>query len=200
VLSLAAGGAPAKEPVGPDDLVKVHLHVDGGDEDALITNAIKASREWAEAEMGRACIQQTLELRLPVFCGPYIEIPMPPLIQVVSVTYLDYAGVRQTWDPTLWSFSAPAGERCGRGRLFPLPFGIWPVAMEFHDSVIITFKAGYGLEPANVPASIRSAILLQVGDLYRNREASIVGTIVAANPAALALLGPFRNKRFGVAA
>jgi uncharacterized phiE125 gp8 family phage protein len=199
VLSVVTG--PVKEPVELDDLTKVHLRVDpAGSDDALITNAIKAAREWAEAEMGRACMEQTLELRLPGFCGPYIELPMPPLLEVVSVTYLDSAGVRQTWDPALWGFSAPAGDRCGRGRLFPKPYGIWPVAMEFTDSVIITFKAGYGDQPADVPASIRSAILLQVGTIYRDRETSIVGTIVSPNPAAMALLGPFRNKRFGVAA
>lgn len=43
-------------------------------------------------------------------------------------------------------------------------------------------------EPQPVPASIKQAAKLLVGDFYNNREALIIGTIVADNPAVERLL------------
>jgi uncharacterized phiE125 gp8 family phage protein len=199
-VGLSLKTAPTVEPVTMNDLASVHLRVDGPLENALIANAITAARQWVEGETGRVLLTQTWELRFARFCGPWIELPKPPLIAVTSVTYLDSTGVRQTWDPTLWSFSAPAGERAERGRLFPIPYGIWPVALDFPDSIIVTFTAGYGPAAIYVPAALKQAVLLQTADFYQHREATITGTIVAANPAAKALVDPFRSKRFEVAA
>jgi len=36
---------------------------------------------------------------------------------------------------------------------------------------------------AELPASVKAAILLIIGDLYENREAQIVGTNISINPA-----------------
>lgn len=46
--------------------------------------------------------------------------------------------------------------------------------------------------PVPVPASIRAALLLIVGDLYENREGVVVGTIVAVNPTVERLLHFYR--------
>lgn len=43
-----------------------------------------------------------------------------------------------------------------------------------------------------LPASVRAAILLILGDLYENREGQIVGTIRADNPAVERLLHFYR--------
>ncbi|MDG5498965.1 head-tail connector protein [Marinobacter sp. BGYM27] len=47
-------------------------------------------------------------------------------------------------------------------------------------------------EDVPVPASIKAALLLVIGDLYENREAQIVGTIRADNPAVERLLHFYR--------
>ncbi|WP_188260865.1 head-tail connector protein [Azospirillum tabaci] len=44
-----------------------------------------------------------------------------------------------------------------------------------------------------VPASVKAAILLILGDLYANREASIVGTSHTVNPTVERLLWPHRK-------
>ena len=46
----------------------------------------------------------------------------------------------------------------------------------------------------NMPAPVRAAILLQVGDLYENREAGTVGSHMQyfANPTYERLLNPYR--------
>ena len=43
-----------------------------------------------------------------------------------------------------------------------------------------------------VPPAVKVAILLILGDLYANREASVVGATVAANPTVDRLLWPHR--------
>lgn len=47
--------------------------------------------------------------------------------------------------------------------------------------------------PTPVPASIKAAVLLYVGDLYEHREAQFIGTIQSENPSADALLWPYRK-------
>ncbi|MCY1249378.1 hypothetical protein D9M72_629060 [compost metagenome] len=47
--------------------------------------------------------------------------------------------------------------------------------------------------PGPVPAPLRAAILLLVGDLYANREARITGTIHVENPTVGRLMFPYRR-------
>lgn len=47
--------------------------------------------------------------------------------------------------------------------------------------------------PGPVPAALKAAILLIIGDLYLNAEANIIGTIVAANPTLQRLIFPYRD-------
>lgn len=44
-----------------------------------------------------------------------------------------------------------------------------------------------------VPASVKAAILLVLGDLYSLREGAVVGTIHAENPTVTLLLMPYRK-------
>ncbi len=43
-----------------------------------------------------------------------------------------------------------------------------------------------------VPASVKAAILLTIGDLYENREGAFVGVSRVDNPTVLRLLNPYR--------
>jgi hypothetical protein len=78
--------------------------------------------------------------------------------------------------------------------------GIWPIAGCFPNAVRVRFTAGYvdaTNSPAtdNVPAPIKAAIKLLVGDLYANRETMLTGQRAAAVTlpwAAEQLLRPYR--------
>lgn len=48
------------------------------------------------------------------------------------------------------------------------------------------------LVPADVPPSVRAAILILAAELYANRERSVVGTIYTPIPTAMNLLSPYR--------
>lgn len=52
-----------------------------------------------------------------------------------------------------------------------------------------------GLE-VPVPASVKAAILLMLGDLYSNREGGVFGTIHTVNPTVERLLWPYRRLSF----
>src|SRR5438045_750468 len=87
---------PTSEPI---DIVtaRAHLRIEATGspashpDDALIEDIyLPAARELIEDYVGRACVQQTLELSLSDFrCEEYIELPMAPLLWVESVTYYD---------------------------------------------------------------------------------------------------------------
>jgi len=167
----------------------LHCRVDTTDDDAIIASYIVAARVWAENFTNRGLVTQTWRMKLRDFPKDrdWIEIPRAPLVSVSSVSYVDAAGATQTWGAGNYVVSADAEP----GRL-SLGYGKdWPSVRDQADAVTLTFVVGYGGQAA-VPEPIKAAIRLQVGDLYANREASVVGDGLMANPAAKALLHPYR--------
>lgn len=203
---------PTLEPV---ELVraKEHLRTDlsSSAEDALIEILVSAAREWAEGQTSRALITQTWRESFDRFPAggesPWrqgygwrrhpladqleydaIRLGLAPVQSVSSVKYIDATGAEQTMPPSDYvvdTASLPAKIRPAYGVT-------WPDTRAQANAVTVEYVAGYGDDPASVPAPIRAAMLLVLGDLYANREAQIVGTIVNENPTAKALLGPYR--------
>lgn len=138
--------------------------------------------------LGRAIGEQTLEVRCDSFApfnGRPLVLPYPPVAAVVSVKYVDAGGTEQTLAADQYY---QAGE-----ELWPTPGGAWPSVRTQREAVRIRYSAGYD----DVPASIKAAILLAVGDMYRFRE-TIALTTVEALPSAASieqLLGPLRKFR-----
>ncbi|MBK8772737.1 MAG: phage head-tail connector protein [Rhizobiales bacterium] len=176
-MSLTLITAPALEPITLSE-AKLHLRVDSTDEDALITSLIVAARRLAEHQMGRVLITQTWELRLDEFPDDDIDLPMAGLLGITSVKYLDVANVEQTVAPGNYTLDAavtPALVRLAAGASWP---GTYAVA----NAVKVRFTAGYGPAAADVPANVVAYIKLQIGALYRHREAFAAGVQVAELP------------------
>ena len=175
---------PSLEPVTLAE-AKAHLKIDTSDDDALITAMITAARARAEWHTGRALLTQGWTLHLDAWpdCGT-IEIPLPPLQSVASVTSYardDSAAVMNASLYTVDTASAPA-------RL-ALKLGVpAPTNLRVVNAIAIAFTAGYGDAASAVPQLLKEAILELVAFLYENR-----GEAPAELPlAALALLAPFR--------
>jgi uncharacterized phiE125 gp8 family phage protein len=168
------------EPVTLDE-AKAHLRVDTADDDALITALISAARARAEWHTGRAFVTQSWTLWLDGWPG-IIEIPLPPLQSVASVTAYaldDSATVLDAATYQVDTASSPA-------RLTLKPNASPPVALRRINAVAIAFTAGYGDAGSDVPAPVREAILKIAANFYVNR-----GDAAAVTPAeALALLAP----------
>lgn len=140
-------------------------------EDPELTRWRAAARDRCELATGRALLTQTWELVLDAFpAASCIELPKPPLQSVTSITYSDTAGDSQTLAASEYVVTTPAGPRAARGRI-GLAFGSqWPSTRGEIGDVVIRFVCGYGDAAANVPELLVSAMLLDGGTLYENRE------------------------------
>ncbi|GGD57836.1 head-tail connector protein [Pseudoxanthomonas indica] len=152
--------------------------------------AVVSGLDGYQGELGRALVEQEWELALDSFPPSAICLPLPPLLSVASVKYVDPDGVQQTMDPA--GYTTEPGEH---GFTMPVHGTCWPATRAQPLAVRVQFKAGYGTTGDKVPAAIRSAILLRVADLFENRESSIVGKSVAPNPTSDLLLFPFKLVR-----
>jgi uncharacterized phiE125 gp8 family phage protein len=163
---------PAQEPLTLEE-AKLHLRVDGTDEDGLIEGLIETVRDMAELHTGRALMPQTWQLSLPRF--PYdngeIQIPRPPFAQIDTVVYIDPDGVAVTMEAAdyavykgaILSYVKPA-------------YGVsWPSTRLVDDAVKITFQAGYE-SAGKVPAPIKAWMKVMLTTLYENRAAVAAGS------------------------
>ena len=114
-------------------------------------------------------------MRLDAFPGRgAFQLPRSPLITLDSIKYDDEDGIEQTLGASVYGVDS-VGEMPARiwlkgGESWPTTY---PDALE---TVRVLFTAGYGTAGADVPASIRAALLLLLGNLFENREAVVVGS------------------------
>ncbi len=172
-LTLVTGSS--SEPVSLDQ-AKQHLRVDHSDEDELIASLItSASRklDGRDGELSRALISQTWALSLGRFPAE-ISLPLPPCQSVTSIAYVDENGVAQTLDAANYTLVGAGGS--GPASIVPSWGNAWPSTRDVPEAVTVTFVAGYGDDPLDVPEPIRTAIKMIVAHLYEHREAVISAT------------------------
>lgn len=160
-------------------------------EETLIESLITASRLLCEEYLFRRIGVQTVELRdrgFPVNNAPII-LPAP-LISVTSIKYLDSNNDEQTLDEDdyIVSDSAP-------GLITSV--SSWPDTSDAGDSLRIEFSVGYS-DPGEspmlseaLPKTIKIAMLMQIADMYENREAQAEKPL-SANQTLVNLLAPYR--------
>lgn len=176
---------PADPLVSLED-AKDHLRVTTDDEDGLIEGYIAAASAWIDGPtgwLGRCLGEQTLELRADTFdcCD---RLPYGPVIAVTDITYTDDAGVDQILPGTVYDLTGDR-LRLRHGQS-------WPSLRGDASGVRVVYQAGQ----AEIPPQARQAVLLLIGQWYRNRMSVVVGTISSALPFGVeALLAPLR--RFG---
>lgn len=190
---------PASEPVSLTD-VEAQCRIGSlSDESLAVERFIVAVRQKAEAVTRRALITQTWELVLDAFPAGrgVIALPLPPLQSVVSIIYTDADGIEQTLDPLAYRAITDAEP----AYIIPAYGLSWPSALNDVAVVRIRFTCGYGPisgigedTATNVPEAIQQWILLNVANLYENRETVIVGknSLVEINTLADSLLDDFR--------
>lgn len=178
---------PASEPLDLA-MVKLHLRVDTDmtDDDPLIESLMSAAREHVETVCERALITQTWTAQLAAF-PPVIELRGGKVTAVDSVKYLDNDGALQTLDA-----SAYVADLTTEPATIAPAFGTqWPVTRTINNAVQVQYKVGYA-DAGAVPAAIKSAMLLLIGDWYVNRTAQQDAELYS-NRAADALLFPYRR-------
>lgn len=199
--------APAY-PVSRDE-AKAQLRLDSTDDDALVDALIAVATmhlDGRDGWLGRALVMQTWDLQMHRFPG-VIDVPLPPLRSISSITYLDSNNVSQTLAASKYQV-----DRNGqwRARIKPAYGETWPSTYDVWNAVTVRFVAGY--EPGegsptdyaeNVPRPIKQAILLMVAHWYENRVPVLVGQSAQAVEipfTANALLAPYRVVSFALCA
>lgn len=211
---------PTIEPVTLAD-AKNHLRVDFNEDNALILALISSVRQQAEQICRRTLLTQTWLVTLDQFPAPgqnigsanwygpqwgnspgplttlnpnkstgyEIYLPFSPLQSISSITYVNVDGQTQTLSPSAYkvdNISEPA-------RVLPAYGTTFPATRNEINAVQITLTAGW-TSAAQVPAPIKSWMLLRLGAMYENRESDTViqRGIMDSLPFADQLLTPYR--------
>lgn len=190
-------------------------HVDDDDIEAMIAAATQYL-DGPSGILGRALIDQTWDLKMDGF--PYwggasfddhrqsycygddpIVLPLPPLIGVTSITYVDASEATQT-------LASSAYQVLGLGSttpasIVPVYGTTWPAVHPKRESVTVRFQCGYEGDGspidlrAAVPGPIKTAIFLMAGHFYANREAVVALPGIVPRELELgvrALVAPYR--------
>ena len=174
---------PASEPVTLAE-AKLHLKVDTSADDTLISALIAAARQHLERHCNSVFVTQTItEIWDSFYKRNHMSVA--PVQSITSYQYKPEGETTtySTTDAQLYGvniFAKPA-------YLYKLPDTVYPITEDVPDAVKAVYVAGYG-SAADVPAPIKAAILLVVGDLYEKRQDSVKQMPTAAEY----LIAPYR--------
>lgn len=197
--------APTLEPVSLAD-AKLHCRVVASDEDSIIGTYIAAARQFVEEHCARKLINQTWDVTLDSFTPAawptsygssnspqysyatnWIELPFGPASSITSLTYTDATGATITLSNSAYSLDTSSAIP----RVLAL--AAWPATRVGQNVVTVRAVFGYGALATDVPAAIRAAILLLVGNYFANREAVVDSRAAIELPlGVMALLAPYR--------
>lgn len=193
---------PGSTPVSLVE-AKAHLRVDSTDEDDLITSLIGAATGYLDGYagiLGRCLMEQMWRqdyeaflcpdvppVSLPSRIGFALRLPFPD-VTGVTVKYYDQNNAQQTVDSANYVvLDDELGSFVGFSYHYVAPNTYFRL-----DAVSVQLTAGAD-DAASVPAALRHAILLLVGDWYQSRETAQSGRIAALPFAVDALVAPFRR-------
>lgn len=153
--------------------VMSHLRVTDAGEQLLIETYLNAATRLCQQHTNRAIGQQRWLLSLAGFTTRTIRLPLPPLVSVETVKYLDLNGVRKTLDAA--NYYVDIFQFLGEVSIKP-GFN-WPDTLCRSDAVQIEFTCG----TTAIDGDIIGAILLLCGHFYENREA-VTGLSISELP------------------
>lgn len=173
-MSLVLIGQSTTEPVTVSE-AKNHLRIDVSDDDVYLETLITVARHQAENYTLRALIPSTWDLVLDEFPDSTvaIELPRPPLSTVstsLSITYVEDTTAGNT--TTVASTGYTIDTDTVPGRVYPSYDNEWPDDVRDQlRAVRVRFASGYA--STSIPKPVKQWILMRVGMLYENREASV---------------------------
>jgi len=175
------------DPVLSLDDIKAHMRVEGDDDDALIASYVRAAEMWLERYTGRALMQQTRKITVRGQSGRLVPLTVPPVAEIVSVTYTDVLGGAGTVPDADYTLAVNGDEA---GLIAPT------LGRDGGRTYTILYRTG-AAQAQDVPEPLRQAVRLLAGSFYEAREDVVVGASVQALPFGVcALAMPYRVSRF----
>jgi uncharacterized phiE125 gp8 family phage protein len=183
--------APVLDPVTQSEIYRHLRLVEDATEKAYADAVAEVAREYVEQYSGTALLTQTWELTLDEWWQGVLELPYPPLQSVSSIKYIDSDGVEQTLSAS--AYSVTTGDPVGYVQ-FAADTTV-PVARAEAGAIRIRFVSGY-TAAADIPASLRQAVLLMTAQWFENREPVLLsGAIPQQIPmTARALMDQYRSR------
>lgn len=174
----------------PLDELKLHLRVDHDADDATIHDMLAAAREYAERMTNISTMTRQHEWYVDAW--PLSGCFWLPRLPVTAVTSISYYAVDDT-ETTLSSAVYQAFTQ--GGRILRHAGQSWPTTtLRPAGGIKITFTAGHATA-TDVPQLMKSAIKLIVGDLYENRENTIVAQGISVTEAPIGAKNILHNLR-----
>lgn len=183
---------PAEVPVSLAE-AKAYLRLDASDEDDLLTSLVQAATDRLERRdgiLGRPLVTQTWSLVYPVApIGDLLELPMPEVQSVSSITYYDTDNASQTFSSSDYRLVSVADY----SAIELVQGSSWPSVYTREDAMTVSVVAGYGAASA-VPEPIKVAIKMLAAHWFENRGVLSIGTIAPPMQYALeSVLMPYRT-------
>ena len=191
-MALRLKTAAIATPVTNAEL-KSHARITDTSEDADVASLNLAATRAAEVGTQRALMPQTWVLTLDHFPRHgIIDVPVPPLVSVTSLKYLDVDGALIT----LAANKYVVDNQTEPGRIVPAYGETWPAVQLMPNAVTIEFIAGYA-NAAAVPDPIKHAIRMIFGHYWTHREDAVERQLYTTPTGAKHLLDPYRVYSFG---
>lgn len=121
--------------------------------------------------LNRALITQTWRMTFDRF-DPEIRVPLGRCQSVDELTYHDNSGTLVVIDPVNYRVRNIGSDNA---RILPAMGQSWPSTIADPEAVTVTFTAGFGDTPDDIPGSIRLALLEMVSLAYAYRESAAIG-------------------------
>lgn len=179
--------APTWEPIDAT-FAKAHCRILNYDaDDTLIKGYITAAREYVEVLCKMALPQAQYQLTFEEFPGRQVDdyrpptwrygiirMPIPPLVSIDLVEYVDPTQSTQPFTyTTLPATGYQVDPNTQPGRVAPAPFLVWPATNPLAFAAVrVTFTCGFTTSDL-VPSRLKQAIVMLVGHLYENRECTM---------------------------
>jgi len=155
---------PLAEPITLAE-AKAHLRLETNDEDALLSALIRAAREHLEGQTGLCLIVRPLRLYLDDWPDTkVIQIARGPVQTIETVTVYDALG-----EPVEADVAGYLLDGAARPTRLILPER--PTTMRALNGIEIDFTAGFGESGADVPDTLKRALLLHVAAMFELRGA-----------------------------
>lgn len=160
---------PAALPLTLDE-VKEHLRVETNEEDVLISSyiaAVTSHLDGADGILQRCLVPQEWTVDYAGNCGCALEIPLPPLIAVNSVSFVASDGTETPADPAAYTVIGAGGS---------MPAKIAPAggSWGYSGALRITYEAGYETE---IPQAILQYMRMVIADAHQNRQTIFQSTV-----------------------
>ncbi len=209
------------DPLLSLDLVRAHLRYPNvKDNDYLTQIVIPTAIDAVEQYISRSLLSKNLRMWMDFIPGmggnsfggsdislspvafssgntfQWFELMNAPVTDVASIKFISESDTEQTFDSA--NYIADFTDQDAPARIILKRGCVWPTDLQIGHALSVEYTAGYGVS-ADVPASLKHAVLLLIAALYSNRgDAADAQDAVLHFPGVTALLNPYRIMKIGI--